>query len=210
MRVLFVTNGHGEAAIAERIAVELRTSGGRCADRPSRPRRRHAVARSARRRSAREHAERRPHRDVQPAQHRARPARGAARTDGGAAALSPPLAGCVRRGRRGGRRVCARDGAALAKPTVFVGSAKSVAVAPYGPSRNDTSRRARACFVRDEATAQSLREDIPGVEVANAIVDLFATADDPAAQRAVRRIRAGAGLVSREPRERVRRRCVSA
>ncbi len=185
MRVLFVTNGHGEAAIAERIAVELELLAGDAqidhlalvGDTPSR------------------HL-----RDVGPR---------ASMPSGGLIAmfnlrniardLRAGLLGLTAAQRRFLRRsrdsydvvVAVGDVYALAmaltlaKPTVFVGSAKSVAVAPYGAVEKRYLRRARACFVRDEATAQSLREDIPGVEVANAIVDLFATADDPAAQRAV-------------------------
>ena len=60
--------------------------------------------------------------------------------------------------------------------TVFVGTAKSVSVAPYGRDRRTTAARARACFVRDEATAQSAaRARLDGRRSANAIVDLFAT-----------------------------------
>lgn len=58
--------------------------------------------------------------------------------------------------------------------TVFVGTAKSVYVAPYGRVEERLLARARACFVRDEPTAQRLRSH--GIEAAsaNAIVDLFA------------------------------------
>jgi uncharacterized protein (TIGR03492 family) len=62
-------------------------------------------------------------------------------------------------------------------PTVFVGTAKSALVADYGPFERMLLRRARAVFVRDEATAARLRSrgisaDAPG----NVIVDLFASA----------------------------------
>ncbi|HZY98100.1 MAG TPA: hypothetical protein VFE36_00865 [Candidatus Baltobacteraceae bacterium] len=68
-------------------------------------------------------------------------------------------------------------------PVVFVGTAKSVNVAPYGPFEERVLRRARAVFVRDEATARRLREHGVSVDGAsNVIVDLFATADDPRAQ----------------------------
>jgi uncharacterized protein (TIGR03492 family) len=71
-------------------------------------------------------------------------------------------------------------------PTIFVGTAKSVNVAPYGPLEERLLRFARARFVRDEPTAQRLRER--GLDVdpaANVIVDLFAgDADDARAQRA--------------------------
>jgi uncharacterized protein (TIGR03492 family) len=59
-------------------------------------------------------------------------------------------------------------------PTVFVGTAKSVYVAPYGRLERTLLRSAVRCFVRDEATAAFLRErrvraEAPG----NAIVDLI-------------------------------------
>ncbi len=185
MRVLFVTNGHGEAAIAERVAVELERIAGDArldhlalvGDVPS------------------EHL-----RDVGP--------RGSMPSGGLIAMFNLRniardlhagllvLTLAQRRFLRGLRDeydlvVAVGDVYALAmallvgEPTVFVGSAKSVAVAPYGRFEKRFLRRARACFVRDDATARSLRSDVPTVEVANAIVDLFATPDDPAAQRAV-------------------------
>ena len=73
---------------------------------------------------------------------------------------------------------------AVRSPVVFVGTAKSVNVAPYGPIEERVLRRARAVFVRDEATARRLREhgiDVDGAS--NVIVDLFATQDDPRAER---------------------------
>jgi uncharacterized protein (TIGR03492 family) len=185
MRVLFVTNGHGEAAIAERIAVELEL-----------------VARDAR-------IDHLALVGNTPSQHLRDVGPRASMPSGGLIAmfnlrniardLRAGLLGLVAAQRRFLRRsrdaydvaVAVGDVYALAtaltlrKPTVFVGTAKSVAVAPYGPVEKRYLRRAAACFVRDEATAQSLRADVPRVEVANAIVDLFATADDPAAPRAV-------------------------
>lgn len=70
-------------------------------------------------------------------------------------------------------------------PTTYVGTAKSVNVAPYGRMEERVLRRADSIFVRDRATAELLRShgvraDAPG----NAIVDLFASADDPLADRA--------------------------
>ena len=64
-------------------------------------------------------------------------------------------------------------------PTIFVGTAKSVHVAPYGPVEARVLRRARAVFVRDADTAQALRRrgvdaEAPG----NVIADLFARSDD--------------------------------
>jgi uncharacterized protein (TIGR03492 family) len=58
-------------------------------------------------------------------------------------------------------------------PTAFVGTAKSVYVAPYGPFERSLIRRAALAFVRDEPTAQRLREQ--GVDArapGNVIVDL--------------------------------------
>ncbi|MBV8489192.1 MAG: hypothetical protein JO199_01590 [Candidatus Eremiobacteraeota bacterium] len=75
---------------------------------------------------------------------------------------------------------------AAGAPAVFVGTAKSVNFAPYGPWEERVLRGAAARFVRDDATAQRLREHGLDVEpAANVIVDLFATGDDPRAQRAV-------------------------
>lgn len=65
-------------------------------------------------------------------------------------------------------------------PTTYIGTAKSVRVAPYGPMERRVLRRAEEVFVRDEETAQALRD--AGVEATspgNTIVDLFAGDDDP-------------------------------
>jgi uncharacterized protein (TIGR03492 family) len=70
-------------------------------------------------------------------------------------------------------------------PVVFVGTAKSVTVSPYGVFESRLLCRAAACFVRDDATARRLAGGGLAVESANVIVDLFATADDPSARRAV-------------------------
>ncbi|MBV8344972.1 MAG: hypothetical protein JO190_08290 [Candidatus Eremiobacteraeota bacterium] len=185
MRVLFVTNGHGEAAIAERIAAELeRIAAGARLDHL-------ALVGDV----GSQHL-----RDVGPR---------ASMPSGGLIAmfnlrniardLRAGLLGLTLEQRRFLRRfreecdvvVAIGDVYALAmallagKPTVFVGSAKSVAVAPYGRVEKRFLRRADACFVRDEGTARSLRADLPGVEAANAIADLYAAPGDPAARRAV-------------------------
>jgi uncharacterized protein (TIGR03492 family) len=71
-------------------------------------------------------------------------------------------------------------------PATYVGTAKSVRVAPYGPFERRVLRRAESIFVRDEPTAQRLREQ--GVDArapGNVIVDLFGN-DDPRANDAVR------------------------
>lgn len=71
-------------------------------------------------------------------------------------------------------------------PAIFVGTAKSVNVAAYGRFEERLLGRARVRFVRDEATAQRLREHGIATEpAANVIVDLFATGDDARAERAV-------------------------
>jgi uncharacterized protein (TIGR03492 family) len=184
-RVLFVTNGHGEAAIADRIALELR-----------------AVVPEARI----DHvalvgdAASATMRDVGP--RRPMPSggliamgnvRNIAR-DLGAGLLGLTLAQArfLRRARgEYAVAVAVGDAYALAMTllarahTVFVGSAKSVLVAPYGAFESGVLRRAAACFVRDDATAAALKRRGVRAEAANAIVDLFATPDDPAADAAV-------------------------
>jgi uncharacterized protein (TIGR03492 family) len=70
-------------------------------------------------------------------------------------------------------------------PTTYVGTAKSVRVAPYGPFERRVLRRADAVFVRDEPTAERLRAN--GVDArapGNVIVDLFGSGDDPRADLA--------------------------
>lgn len=71
-------------------------------------------------------------------------------------------------------------------PTTYVGTAKSVRVAPYGGGERQVLRRAQDVFVRDEPTAQRLREQgVPAQAPGNVIVDLFddedARADEAAA-----------------------------
>ena len=63
-------------------------------------------------------------------------------------------------------------------PLVFVGTAKSVYVAPYGPGERRILRAARRIFVRDAATAADLRRHGVAAEApGNVIVDLAAAAD---------------------------------
>jgi uncharacterized protein (TIGR03492 family) len=72
-------------------------------------------------------------------------------------------------------------------PTVFVGTAKSVHVAPYGKVEERILRRAYAVFVRDEATSQRLRaHGVDAQAPGNVIVDLFVGDGDPAAESALR------------------------
>jgi uncharacterized protein (TIGR03492 family) len=68
-------------------------------------------------------------------------------------------------------------------PTTYVGTAKSVRVAPYGAVERAVLRRADQIFVRDEPTAQRLRaEHVPASAPGNVIVDLFGDEDPRAAE----------------------------
>ncbi|GAC1654210.1 MAG: lipid-A-disaccharide synthase-related protein [Vulcanimicrobiaceae bacterium] len=70
--------------------------------------------------------------------------------------------------------------AARARRTVFVGTAKSVFVAPYGPLEERLLRMADAIFVRDQETAQRLRSHgVPARAPGNVIVDLFSDDEPP-------------------------------
>jgi hypothetical protein len=63
-------------------------------------------------------------------------------------------------------------------PLAFVGTAKSVYVAPYGPGERRIIGGARRIFVRDAATAAELRTRGVAAEApGNVIVDLLASAD---------------------------------
>ncbi|MDQ2679853.1 MAG: lipid-A-disaccharide synthase-related protein [Candidatus Eremiobacteraeota bacterium] len=73
-------------------------------------------------------------------------------------------------------------------PVVYVGTAKSVYVAPYGRLEERVLKRARAVFVRDEATAKRLRDHgVSALAPGNPIVDLYAS-DLPAPKRFARQI----------------------
>jgi uncharacterized protein (TIGR03492 family) len=63
---------------------------------------------------------------------------------------------------------------AVREPAVFVGTAKSVYVAPYGAFEERIIGRARAVFVRDEATAERLCRHGIAAQAANVIADLYA------------------------------------
>lgn len=65
---------------------------------------------------------------------------------------------------------------ARAVSTVFAGTAKSVRVARYGPFEERLLRNADAVFVRDSATADLLQAHGIDAHAANAIVDLYAKA----------------------------------
>lgn len=64
---------------------------------------------------------------------------------------------------------------AKARATVFVGTAKSVRVAPYGRFEQAIVRKADAVFVRDEPTSESLRAAKIGAQAANVIADFVQT-----------------------------------
>jgi uncharacterized protein (TIGR03492 family) len=185
-RVLFVSNGHGEAAIADRIAAELR------AVMPDATLDHLALVGEPTSDSMREVGPRR------------------TMPSGGLIAMGNvrnllrdlragllPLVAAQRNFLRSARgsydvAVAVGDVYALAMTlrtrshTAFVGTAKSVRVAPYGPCEARILTRADACFVRDEATADALRERGVTVELgANVIVDLFAAHALPAVDAAV-------------------------
>lgn len=186
MKALFVSNGHGEASIADRISLEL-----------------HAIAPDARV----DHlalvgdANSEEMSDVGP--QRAMPSGGLIAMGNVANIVRDLRSGLIGltlaqrrflRSVRGQYDVVVAIGDVYAlmmaltarAPVVFVGTAKSVNVAPYGPAEERFLRRASAAFVRDEATAKRLRERGVAIDgAANVIVDLFATPDDPRAEDAL-------------------------
>src|SRR5471032_1406451 len=176
--VLFVSNGHGEAAIAARIAAELRAQTGLVTEHLALVGQGFGNADFV---------------DVGP--QRAMPS-------GGLVAMGNvrAFAGDLRAGFLGHligqiaflRRSRARYATVVAvgdvyalllarfarRPVVFVGTAKSVYVASYGPLERRVLRGARAVFVRDEATAATLRAaNVDARAPGNVIVDLLATSD---------------------------------
>ncbi len=172
--VLFVTNGHGEAAIAARIAAEARDLAGDL-------RTDHLALVGARLGGA-------PFADVGPQ---------TVMPSGGLVAMNPrAMARDVRAGlpalvarqaaflwRARGRYaavVAVGDSYACAlarltrTPLAFVGTAKSVYVAPYGAGERRVLRGARRIFVRDAATARDLvAHGVPAEAPGNVIVDLL-------------------------------------
>jgi len=177
-RVLFVTNGHGEAAIAARIAAEVRRLG------PIQTEHFALVG---------EGFVDTGFPDVGP--QRAMPsgglvAMGNLRAFGrdlatGWARLFVDQLRFLRAARAAyGVVVAVGDtyGCALSRrvgrPLVFVGTAKSVYVAPYGAIERRIIRAARRIFVRDAATAADLRaHGVPAEAPGNVIVDLLASDD---------------------------------
>jgi hypothetical protein len=174
--ILFVTNGHGEASIAARIAQELRERGAFWTEHFALVGSGHGGGRFA---------------DVGPQ---------AAMPSGGLVAMGN-IRAFAADVRAGFFRLAARQLAFLSKartryaavvavgdvyalmfanvarrPTVFVGTAKSVHVAPYGPLERGLLRTARRVFVRDPATAAFLRcHGVQAEAPGNVIADLLAT-----------------------------------
>jgi uncharacterized protein (TIGR03492 family) len=186
-RVLFVSNGHGEAAIADRIAIEVR------ALEPGAQLDHLALVGDGVSEELR---------DVGP--QRAMPSGGliamgnvrniARDVSSGLLALTYAQYRFLRGARREyDAAVAVGDVYALLMtlrtglPVTFVGTAKSVNVAPYGAMEERVLRRAVAVFVRDDATQQRLLQRGIGSQAANVIVDLFATGDDPRAADALAR-----------------------
>ncbi len=172
--ILFVTNGHGEVAIAERIAREVRTLGPWRTDH-------FPLVGAAFARASFE--------DVGP---QARMPSGGLIAMGNLRAFAQDLrAGFAElwfrqraflRGVRGHYRLAVAVGdvyalamAGIARaPLIYVGTAKSAYVAPYGPLERRLLGRARSIFVRDAETARVLRAHGVAAEApGNVIVDLL-------------------------------------
>jgi uncharacterized protein (TIGR03492 family) len=182
LNVLFVTNGHGEIAIADRIAEEVRALA------PSLAIDHLPLVGESRSAFMREVGPR-----------RAMPSGGliamgnvrniAADLRGGLLALTWKQRAFLARARGTYDRVVAiGDVFALLMaltaraPTTYVGTAKSVRVAPYGYFERRVLRRADDVFVRDDATAATLRaQGVAAQAPGNVIVDLFGGPDDPRA-----------------------------
>jgi hypothetical protein len=174
--VLFVSNGHGEAAIAARIAAELRAQTGFVTEHLALVGQGFGDAEFV---------------DVGP--QRAMPSGGLVAMGNVRAFTGDLRAGFLghligqiaflRRSRgRYAMVVAVGDVYALLlarfarRPVIFVGTAKSVYVASYGPLERCVLRGARAVFVRDEATAARLRTaNVDAQAPGNVIVDLLAT-----------------------------------
>lgn len=174
-RVLFVTNGHGEIAIAARIALEMQAQRPMLCDHL-------ALVGDFRYPSTM--------REVGP--RRALPSGGVIAMgnvrniarDVGAGLIGHTLAQLrfLRRARGAyDAAIAVGDIFALtmarkarARKTMFVGTAKSAYVAPYGPFEARLMRAMDEVFVRDEATARCLGQHGVQAIAANAIVDLYA------------------------------------
>jgi uncharacterized protein (TIGR03492 family) len=182
MRVLFVSNGHGEIAISARIAEEL----------PPQILCDHLALVGGVEARANTGANSRV-REVGPRRHM---------PSGGLLAMGNVrnIVGDVRAGLightlaqlrflrnvRGTYRVVVAVGDVYAlvmalrargDATIYVGTAKSVYVAPYGPVEERMIAKAQSVFVRDEATAQRLCEHGVHARAANVIVDLYSNGE---------------------------------
>lgn len=176
-RILFVSNGFGEAAIAERIAADLCAAGPFACD--------HLALVSG---SARSHHLT----DVGP---RKQMPSGGLIAMGNARNIVRDIAAGLWghtwnqlrfvRSTRGDYAAVVAVGDVYAllvalrssAPAVYVGTAKSVHVARYGRMEARVLRRARAVFVRDGDTARALRaQNVDAEAPGNVIVDLFADA----------------------------------
>jgi len=185
-RVLFVSNGHGEAAIADRLAFELQRL------RPQTTCDHLALVGEGRSRSMRE---------VGP--QRSLPSGGIVAMGnvrnivrdvrGGLVGLTLAQHRFLRQA-RSEYDACVAIGDVFALlmtlathlPTAYVGTAKSVLVAPYGRMEERVLRRARVIFVRDAATAERLRaHGVAARAPGNVIVDLYGDADPQAGLRAL-------------------------
>jgi len=181
-RLLFVSNGHGEAAVAARLARDVRGLAGTPLTIDHLPLVGEGVANDALE-------------DVGP--RRAMPSGGLvamgnvralyADFRAGLATLVARQAFFLRNeGVRYDATIAVGDAYALAltllagRAPIYVGTAKSVYVAPYGPGERLLLRKAKRVFVRDEPTAAELRRrgvraEAPG----NVIVDLLGDAQGP-------------------------------
>jgi uncharacterized protein (TIGR03492 family) len=185
-RILFVSNGHGEAAVAQRLALDVRAlaTGNVALD--------HLPLVGA---GAASEAL------ALVGPRRAMPSGGlvamgnvralARDLRSGLAGLVAAQAAFLRReGRRYQTVVAVGDAYALVLalftglPAIYVGTAKSVYVAPYGPGERVLLRRATRIFVRDVATAaELLRRGVPAEAPGNTIVDLLDDGEDVAETR---------------------------
>jgi hypothetical protein len=176
--VLFVTNGHGEASIAARIARDVRALGPFATDHCALVGERFAEPGFP---------------DVGP--QRTMPSGGLVAM-GNVRAFARDLTagwlglfaaqwrflGAVRRRYAAVVAVGDAYAAALARrsalPLVFVGTAKSVYVAPYGALERRIIGAAKRIFVRDAATADALRRGgVPAEAPGNVIVDLLGSSE---------------------------------
>lgn len=178
-RILFVSNGHGEAAIAERIAGALCAAGSFACDHL-------ALVGGA---APSEHL-------TQVGPRKAMPS-GGLLAMGNARDIGKDIAAGLlghtweqlrfARSTRGCYDAVVAVGDVFAllfalrsgAPAIYVGTAKSVHVAPYGAMEERVLRRARAVFVRDADTARALRgHGVDAEAPGNVIADLFSDADD--------------------------------